>query len=225
MDGTRLRARTVVNAAGLHAPALAARFAGLACSMCPRRFMPRATIFTLMGRRLSVTDLPGARGGWVGVHLTLDLGGQAKFGPDVQWVDSPDDLQVDPRAARCLLCRVRKYWPGLQDGAMAPGYAGMRPKIHGPDAPAADFVIQAHRAWSGGAGQPVWHRSPGLTGALAIAERNGCAGLICDKPFAINVTSCVPVLVSARMANGAHQSSTLACGFPHHFWHYTERFV
>ena len=172
VDGTRLRARTVVNAAGLHAPALAARFGGLAPQHVPTAFYAKGNYFTLTGRapfsRL-IYPVPEAAG--LGVHLTLDLGGQAKFGPDVQWVDSPDDLQVDPARGDAFYAEVRKYWPGLQDGALAPGYAGMRPKIHGPDAPAADFVIQGPTVHGvAGLVNLFGIESPGLTSALAIAE-------------------------------------------------------
>ncbi|MDB5894940.1 MAG: FAD-dependent oxidoreductase, partial [Rhodoferax sp.] len=108
----------------------------------------------------------------LGVHLTLDLGGQAKFGPDVQWVDSPDDLVVDPARGEAFYAEVRKYWPGLADGALIPGYAGIRPKIQAPHEPAHDFVIQG----------PADHglanlvnlfgiESPGLTSSLAIGAR------------------------------------------------------
>jgi L-2-hydroxyglutarate oxidase LhgO len=171
-DGTRLRARTVVNAAGLHAPGLARRFAGLAAEQVPHARYAKGSYFTLSGKapfsRL-IYPVPEAAG--LGVHLTLDLGGQAKFGPDVQWVESPDDLVVDPARGDEFYAEVRKYWPALRDGALAPGYAGMRPKIHGPGDPAADFVIQG----------PATHgvpglvnlfgiESPGLTSSLAIAE-------------------------------------------------------
>ena len=171
-DGTRLRARTVVNAAGLHAPALARRFAGLAPVHVPHARYAKGSYFVLSGKspfaRL-IYPVPEAAG--LGVHLTIDLGGQAKFGPDVEWVESPDDLLVDPARGDAFYAEVRKYWPRLQDGALSPGYAGMRPKIHGPGEPAADFLIQG----------PADHgipglvnlfgiESPGLTSALAIAE-------------------------------------------------------
>jgi L-2-hydroxyglutarate oxidase LhgO len=109
--------------------------------------------------------------GGLGVHLTLDLGGQAKFGPDVQWVDSPDDLTVDPARGQRFYAEVRRYWPELQDGALQPGYAGIRPKISGPGAPAADFVI-AGPANHGVAGlvNLFGIESPGLTASLAIGE-------------------------------------------------------
>lgn len=171
-DGTRLQARTVVNAAGLRAPGLAARFAGLNAAHVPAAHYAKGNYFTLVGKapfsRL-IYPVPEAAG--LGVHLTLDLAGQAKFGPDVQWVDSPDDLLVDPARGDAFYAEVRKYWPGLRDGALAPGYAGIRPKIHGADAPAADFVIQGPSVHGvPGLVNLFGIESPGLTSALAIAE-------------------------------------------------------
>ncbi len=171
-DGTQLLARSVVNSAGLHAPALAARFAGLDARFVPRAFHAKGNYFTLSGRspfsRL-IYPVPEAAG--LGVHLTIDLGGQAKFGPDVQWVGSADDLVVDASRGDAFYAEVRKYWPGLPDGALIPGYAGIRPKITPPHEAAADFVIQG----------PAMHgvpglvnlfgiESPGLTSSLAIGE-------------------------------------------------------
>ena len=162
----------MVNAAGLGAPALARRFEGLAPALVPQAHFAKGNYFTVSGRapfsRL-VYPVPEAAG--LGVHLTLDLGGQAKFGPDVQWVDSADDLVVDPARGNGFYAEVRRYWPGLPDGALIPGYAGMRPKISGPGEPARDFLIQG----------PADHgvpglvnlfgiESPGLTSSLAIAE-------------------------------------------------------
>lgn len=172
LDGTRISARTVVNAAGLYAPDLARCFAGLGGSHVPRAAYAKGNYFTLSGRapfsRL-IYPVPEAAG--LGVHLTLDLAGQAKFGPDVQWVDSPDDLMVDQARAQGFYAEVRKYWPGLRDGALAAGYAGIRPKIHGPHEPAADFVIQGPRQHGvAGLVNLFGIESPGLTGALAIGE-------------------------------------------------------
>jgi L-2-hydroxyglutarate oxidase LhgO len=105
------------------------------------------------------------------VHLTLDLGGQARFGPDVQWVDSPDDLAVDPARASAFEAEVRRYWPGLPDGALVPAYAGIRPKIHGPHEPARDFLIQGPADHGlRGLVNLFGMESPGLTSALAVAE-------------------------------------------------------
>ena len=138
----------------------------------PLAHYAKGSYFTLTGKapftRL-IYPVPEAAG--LGVHLTLDLGGQAKFGPDVQWVQSPDDLLVDPARGDAFYAEVRKYWPALRDGSLAPGYAGIRPKIQGADAPAADFVIQG-LAVHGVPGliNLFGIESPGLTSALAIAE-------------------------------------------------------
>lgn len=172
MDGTQLRATTVVNAAGLQAPALAARFAGLAPQHVPQAHFAKGNYFTLAGRspfsRL-IYPVPEAAG--LGVHLTIDLGGQARFGPDVQWVDDPQDLAVDPARGDAFDAEVRKYWPALPDGALLPAYAGMRPKIHGPSAPTSDFVIQGAAVHGvPGLVNLFGIESPGLTSALAIAE-------------------------------------------------------
>ncbi|MEP6722899.1 MAG: NAD(P)/FAD-dependent oxidoreductase [Variovorax sp.] len=173
VDGTQLRCRSVVNAAGLGAPALAKRFDGLRADTVPTAYFAKGNYFTLAGRapftRL-IYPVPEAAG--LGVHLTLDLGGQAKFGPDVQWVDSPQDLVVDPARGDGFYAEVRRYWPALADGALVPGYAGIRPKISGPGEPAADFMIQGP-SQHGVAGlvNLFGIESPGLTSSLAIARR------------------------------------------------------
>jgi L-2-hydroxyglutarate oxidase LhgO len=172
-DGTELHAKTLVNAAGLHAPSLAKAFDGLDARFVPQAHYAKGNYFTLSGRspfsRL-IYPVPEAAG--LGVHLTIDLGGQAKFGPDVQWVDRADDLVVDPARGQSFYAEVRKYWPHLQDGALLPGYAGMRPKIQSEDQGAADFVLQG-AAVHGIAGlvNLFGIESPGLTSALAIGQR------------------------------------------------------
>ncbi|MGH8858151.1 MAG: NAD(P)/FAD-dependent oxidoreductase, partial [Polaromonas sp.] len=174
-DGTELQANTVVNAAGLQAQALARRFAGLAAQFVPPSHYAKGSYFTLSGRspfaRL-IYPVPEAAG--LGVHLTIDLGGQAKFGPDVQWVSSLDDLVVDPARGEAFYAQVRKYWPALEDGALIPGYAGIRPKIQAPDEPAKDFLIQGP-ALHGVAGlvNLFGIESPGLTSSLAIGDYVG----------------------------------------------------
>ena len=171
-DGTRLQANALVNAAGLQASALARLCHGLNPSHIPEAFFAKGNYFTLAGRspfgRL-IYPVPRAAG--LGVHLTVDLGGQAKFGPDVQWVDSADDLAVDPARGDAFYAEVRKYWPGLRDGALAPGYAGIRPKINAPHEAARDFMIQGP-ADHGLAGlvNLFGIESPGLTSSLAIAN-------------------------------------------------------
>lgn len=171
-DGTALRCRSVVNAAGLGAPALARRFEGLPASAVPAARFAKGNYFTLAGRapfsRL-IYPVPEAAG--LGVHLTLDLGGQAKFGPDVEWVDSPADLVVDPRRGEGFYAEVRKYWPALADGALVPGYAGIRPKISGPGEPARDFLIEGPAAHGvAGLVNLFGIESPGLTSSLAIGR-------------------------------------------------------
>ncbi len=170
VDGTGLNAKTVVNAAGLQAPLLAGKFEGLSAEFVPVSYYAKGNYFTLAGRspfmRL-IYPVPEAAG--LGVHLTIDLGGQAKFGPDVQWVDSANDLVVDPARGQAFYAEVRKYWPALADGALQPGYAGIRPKLHGPDEPAGDFVIQGPREHGvPGLVNLFGIESPGLTSAMAI---------------------------------------------------------
>lgn len=171
-ERTELLARTVVNAAGLHAPALAARTRGLAARHVPTAYFAKGNYFTLSGRApFAHLIYPVPEPGGLGVHLTLDLGGQAKFGPDVQWVESPDDLLVDPARGQGFYAEVRKYWPALADGALQPGYAGIRPKISAPGQPAADFVIQGPREHGvPGLVNLFGIESPGLTSCLALAE-------------------------------------------------------
>jgi L-2-hydroxyglutarate oxidase LhgO len=171
-DGTALRCRSVVNAAGLTAPALARQFEGLPPASVPQAFFAKGSYFTLAGRApFSHLIYPVPEAAGLGVHLTLDLGGQAKFGPDVEWVDSPTDLVVDPARGDGFYAQVRRYWPGLPDGALIPGYSGMRPKICGPGEAAADFLI-AGPADHGIAGlvNLFGIESPGLTSSLAIGR-------------------------------------------------------
>lgn len=177
-DGTHLQAKAVVNAAGLQAPALAAQFAGLVPKHVPTPFYAKGNYFTLATRApFSHLIYPVPQAAGLGVHLTLDLGGQARFGPDVQWVDSPDDLTVDPARGDAFYAEVRKYWPGLQDGALLPGYAGIRPKISGPGGLGRDFVIQGQCDHGvPGLVNLFGIESPGLTSCLAIGDM--VAGLV-----------------------------------------------
>ena len=157
---------------------MAHRFEGLAAEQVPPSYFAKGNYFTLAGRApFTRLIYPAPEAAGLGVHLTLDLGGQAKFGPDVQWVDSPDDLVVDPARGNAFYAEVRKYWPGLPDGALQPGYAGMRPKIQSPHEAARDFVIQG-QAEHGVPGlvNLFGIESPGLTSSLAIGER--VAGLL-----------------------------------------------
>ena len=171
-DGTRLLAQSVVNSTGLSAPDIARNFDGLDSKFIPNAYYAKGNYFTLSGRspfKQLIYPLPEAAG--LGVHLTLDLGGQAKFGPDVQWVDSPEDLDVDSSRGDNFYAEVRKYWPTLKDGALKPGYAGMRPKVSGPGDAASDFLIQGTDIHGvPGLVNLFGIESPGLTSCLAIAE-------------------------------------------------------
>ena len=181
-DGTVLLARTVVNAAGLHACALGRHTLGLDPRHVPRAWYAKGNYFTLVGRSpfgrlVYPAPEPDKHLAGLGVHLTIDLGGQAKFGPDVQWTDDPTDLQVDPARGDAFYAEVRKYWPGLADGALLPGYAGMRPKINGPHEPAADFRIDGPAVHGvPGLVNLFGIESPGLTSCLAIGKH--VAGLL-----------------------------------------------
>jgi len=142
-EGMVLACTELVNSAGLGAQAVARAVDGIPPASIPAQYYAKGNYFVLAGRapfRHLIYPVPEAAG--LGVHLTLDLGGQAKFGPDVEWVEGPDyDYEVDPRRGDSFYAAVRSYWPDLPDGALQPGYAGMRPKLHARGEPAADFMI------------------------------------------------------------------------------------
>jgi len=175
-DGTELEAGIVVNAASLHACRLARRFEGLAPEHVPREFFAKGNYYSLAGKApFSRLIYPAPADAWLGVHLTLDLGGQAKFGPDLEWLATDDpseiDYRVDPARADGFYSEVRRYWPALPDGVLMPSYSGVRPKIYGPGQPAPDFRIDgpAHHGVPGLVNL-FGIESPGLTSALAIGE-------------------------------------------------------
>jgi L-2-hydroxyglutarate oxidase LhgO len=170
-DPMTVRCRLLVNSAGLHAPGLASRIEGMPRDRVPRAYYAKGNYFTLAGRSpFSRLIYPVPVPGGLGVHLTVDLGGQARFGPDVEWVDSID-YTVDPSRSDSFYAAVRKYWPGLKDGALQPGYAGIRPKTVPKGAPGQDFVVQGPQA-HGVAGliNLFGIESPGLTASLSIAD-------------------------------------------------------
>jgi L-2-hydroxyglutarate oxidase LhgO len=166
----RLEAGILINSAGLHAARVAASISGLESHHVPAQYFARGNYFALAGRApFTRLVYPLPEPGGLGVHLTLDLGGQARFGPDVEWVDAID-YTVDPRRADAFYAEVRKYWPELPDGALAPAYAGIRPKLAAPDAPAADFLVQAEATHGvPGLVNLFGIESPGLTSCLALA--------------------------------------------------------
>jgi L-2-hydroxyglutarate oxidase LhgO len=174
-EGTRLLARSVVNSAGLFAPQTAAAIEGFPRDRVPPQRFCKGNYFSLAGRspfRHLIYPVPEKAG--LGVHLTLDLAGQARFGPDVEWIDRVD-YAVDPRRGERFYRAIRTYWPALKDGALQPAYSGIRPKIQeNPDEPARDFMIEGPR----GHGVPglvnlFGIESPGLTASLALAGRVG----------------------------------------------------
>jgi L-2-hydroxyglutarate oxidase LhgO len=172
----QLHARHVVNCTGLFAAQLAARFEGLDARHVPPAFWARGHYFSVPGRAAFshlIYPMPDEAG--LGVHVTLDLGGQMRFGPDVQWIAlaerGAEDYRVDPARAAPFADAIRRYWPALPDAALLPAYAGIRPKVVGPGEAAGDFVIDG----------PAQHglpglvnlfgiESPGLTACLAIAD-------------------------------------------------------
>ena len=167
-----LGCKILVNSAGLYAPAVARCIAGIPPSSIPQDYFCRGVYFTLSGRApFSRLIYPVPEKAGLGVHLTLDMGGQAKFGPDVEWIQGID-YTVDPRRGELFYAAIRRYWPDLPSGALQPGYAGIRPKITGPHEAAGDFVIQSEA----GHGVPglvnlYGIESPGLTSSLALADQ------------------------------------------------------
>jgi L-2-hydroxyglutarate oxidase LhgO len=166
-----IKARIVVNSAGFSAPKLARSIAGIPAASVPNDYLCKGVYFTLAGKspfaRL-VYPVPELAG--LGIHLTLDLGGRARFGPDVEWVDHVD-YAVDPARGQSFYAAIRRYWPGLSDGALEPGYAGVRPKIQGPGEVARDFMVvgpQEHGV--AGLVNLFGIESPGLTSSMAIGE-------------------------------------------------------
>lgn len=164
-------ADTVINCAGLWAPLLANRIAGLDAKSIPQAHFTKGNYYALSCKApFSRLIYPVPQPGGLGVHLTLDLAGQARFGPDVEWISPVDgvlDYTVDPRRADRFYSEIRAYWPALEDGALQPAYSGVRPKIVPPGAPAGDFLFASH----GNAHYLGLYgiESPGLTASLAIA--------------------------------------------------------
>ncbi|MFA7270227.1 MAG: NAD(P)/FAD-dependent oxidoreductase [Sterolibacterium sp.] len=171
VEPMRLLAKRVFNCAGLGAQGLARNLRGLPPQSVPPLSYAKGNYYALTGRAPFshlVYPLPEAAG--LGVHLTLDLAGQARFGPDVEWVDRID-YRVDPCRAEAFYAAIRRYWPALPDAALVPAYAGIRPKPHAPGAASCDFIVQGKQA-HGVAGVVCLYgiESPGLTASLALAE-------------------------------------------------------
>jgi len=169
----RFTARVLVNSAGLGAQAVAGRFEFLNPATIPPVYYCKGNYFTLNGRNPFchlIYPVPEKTGAGLGVHATIDLGGQVKFGPDVEYVQT-EDYQVSVTRLEQYYEAVRRYYPALADGQLAPGYVGIRPKLQGPGDPPADFVIQGESAHGiERLVQLYGIESPGLTSSLAIAD-------------------------------------------------------
>jgi L-2-hydroxyglutarate oxidase LhgO len=161
----------VVNAAGHGAQKLGAATADYPRERVPRLVLAKGNYFKYSGKpAFSRLIYPAPVTGGLGHHVTLDLAGQMRFGPDVEWIDTPD-YAVDPKRAESFYASVRDYWPGLPDGTLVPDYAGIRPKITGRGEPAADFLIDLPRDHGlPGLVQLFGIESPGLTSSLSLGE-------------------------------------------------------
>jgi L-2-hydroxyglutarate oxidase LhgO len=172
-DPVEIEAKLVVNAAGLDAWTVSESIQDLDPASIPGRYYARGCYFSLAARSpASRLIYPVPEPGGLGVHLTLDLSGQARFGPDVEWIDEVD-YDVDPHRADRFYGAIRRYWPGLPDHALQPAYAGIRPKVAGPaQGGGGDFMIQGPEA-TGHPGYVALYgiESPGLTASMAIASR------------------------------------------------------
>ncbi len=168
----RLHCRRLINCAGLGAQAVAGRIAGLAPAAIPPLHYAKGTYFGLAGKApFSRLIYPVPEAGGLGVHVTIDMGGQVRFGPDVQWVTELD-FDPDPARAERFYGAIRQYYPDLADGALVPAYCGIRPKLKAQGEGDADFVVSA-QADHGIAGlvNLFGIESPGLTASLAIAAQ------------------------------------------------------
>ena len=170
-DAGSMDADAVINSAGLGAQALAHKTDGYPVQRIPPLVLAKGNYFSYAGKPVfSRLIYPTPVDGGLGVHVTLDLAGRMRFGPDVEWIDG-EHYEVDPGRADSFYARIRTYWPTLADGTLVPDYSGIRPKLTGPGQPAADFMIEGP-AQHGMAG--LVHlfgiESPGLTSALSIAQ-------------------------------------------------------
>lgn len=175
-DGMQIQTKLLINCAGLSAPALAQKIEGLSKEQIPKAYFAKGNYFSLSGKSpFSHLIYPIPEPGGLGVHLTLDMGGQAKFGPDVEWLEIEEEGQinytVDARRGEGFYAAVRQYWPGLKDGSLQPDYSGVRAKIVPSNALAGDFYFDGPRQHQlQGLFNLYGFESPGLTSCLAIAQ-------------------------------------------------------
>lgn len=170
-EPVRLRARSVVNCAGLFAQSVARSIAGFPGERVPPSYYCKGNYFSLSGHSpFTRLIYPAPESAGLGVHLTLDLAGQARFGPDVEWIERID-YDVDPRRAQVFYEAVRRYWPHLKNGALQPAYSGIRPKLQAKGEPSCDFLIEGPKDHGvAGLVNLFGIESPGLTAALAIGD-------------------------------------------------------
>ena len=175
-DGMKLQTKLLINCAGMSAPAIAQKIEGLTKDQIPQAYFAKGNYFSLSGKS-PFTHLiyPIPEPGGLGVHLTLDMGGQAKFGPDVEWLDIQNeghvDYTVDPKRGESFYEAVRRYWPELKDNSLQPDYSGVRAKIVPPNSPAGDFCFNAPQDHGlQGLYNLYGFESPGLTSSIAIAR-------------------------------------------------------
>jgi len=170
-DAEMLDVDAVVNAGGLGAQALARATEGYPLARVPKLVLAKGNYFGFTGRpAFSRLIYPAPVPGGLGVHVTLDLAGRMRFGPDVEWIET-ENYDVNPARAASFYKRIRDYWPGLPDDTLVPDYAGIRPKLTGPGEPAADFVIDGPREHGlRGLVHLFGIESPGLTSSLSLAE-------------------------------------------------------
>ena len=175
-DGMKIQTKLLINCAGMSAPAIAKKIEGLAQEQIPKAYFAKGNYFSLSGKSpFKHLIYPIPEPGGLGVHLTLDMGGQAKFGPDVEWLEIDDENQIDytvnPKRGDGFYAAVRKYWPGLKDNALQPDYSGVRAKIVQPNSPAGDFCFNTPKDHGlEGLFNLYGFESPGLTSSLAIAK-------------------------------------------------------
>jgi L-2-hydroxyglutarate oxidase LhgO len=174
---SRIKARTVVNSAGHYALALARKIEGGPHYPGLKMHWVKGSYFTASGRAAFARLIyPMHNQTTQGLHLAIDLGGRTRLGPDAEWLPEgaqpPFDYEVDPARAAHFYREVRRYWPGLKDGALSPDYSGVRPKIVGKGEPSADFLIDGPESHGvPGLVNLIGIESPGLTSSLAIGEK------------------------------------------------------
>jgi len=175
-DAMNMQTKLLINCAGMSAPAVAQKIVSLGNDQIPKAYFAKGNYFSLSGKSpFNHLIYPIPEPGGLGVHLTLDMGGQAKFGPDVEWLyinaEEQIDYTVNPQRGEGFYAAVRRYWPDLKDQSLQPDYSGVRAKIVPPNAPAGDFCFNTPKDHGlEGLFNLYGFESPGLTSSLAIAK-------------------------------------------------------